>query len=613
MQSRFPTRIHIDDYTIVELCEISKRYAATKSVRYHRKLLPKLLKYVEYLIDEGLNARDMIRRTDAALAKRTNRLFLNGNSSNSKLKLSSTNSTNSTNSTSSTSVSSSKASKTTLELTADDFGIGNELGESKEKKDLIDKELDKLIGMKEAKEMFQEYKDIVTAVESGIQSRSALKVCMNLVITGNPGTGTFRKFSLHIDTGKMATVYFGVVNSDFFIVHFFSLFLFFYCNFLFIFNFIFFFFLFFYLKTLSGKTSFAKLLHQFMYTYGVLRKDNFVMINGTSLKGAYVGQSGPKVRAIIQQAMGGTLFIDEAYNLSNQTAGSETDQYARDVIGTLLTEIENNRTGIMVIMGGYKDKMARLMRFDPGLQRRFPKRLHLPDYTALELAQICESYANHKFEKIFADDLTLQELEKYLITFHSTKMSKFNAGLAVEMVEAAVQSQTARIGRSTRLINQEQMKRKEEIRLELGNNNSDSEEEDRDDTSRSTSTTTSLSIATLRQTSITTVQAIQAKKELALEACILTPEDFSIHAGGPKIGDDELIKEVEIEINNMVGLEEIKSFMARLKKTVQYVERGGNPRILKQNLNLVLTGNPGTGTVAALILDFLSLFFLVGV
>ena len=346
-----------------------------------------------------------------------------------------------------------------------------------------------------------------------------------------------------------------------------------------------------------------------MYTYGVLRKDNFVMINGTSLKGAYVGQSGPKVRAIIQQAMGGTLFIDEAYNLSNQTAGSETDQYARDVIGTLLTEIENNRTGIMVIMGGYKDKMARLMRFDPGLQRRFPKRLHLPDYTALELAQICESYANHKFEKIFADDLTLQELEKYLITFHSTKMSKFNAGLAVEMVEAAVQSQTARIGRSTRLINQEQMKRKEEIRLELGNNNSDSEEEDRDDTSRSTSTTTSLSIATLRQTSITTVQAIQAKKELALEACILTPEDFSIHAGGPKIGDDELIKEVEIEINNMVGLEEIKSFMARLKKTVQYVERGGNPRILKQNLNLVLTGNPGTGTVAALILDFLSRFF----
>jgi hypothetical protein len=89
--------------------------------------------------------------------------------------------------------------------------------------------------MKEAKEMFQEYKDIVTAVESGIQSRSALKVCMNLVITGNPGTGTFRKFSLHIDT--MATVYFGVVNSDFSLFISFLLFLFFdYCNFLFDFS-----------------------------------------------------------------------------------------------------------------------------------------------------------------------------------------------------------------------------------------------------------------------------------------------------------------------------------------------------------------------------------------
>ena len=69
-----------------------------------------------------------------------------------------------------------------------DLGSG-ELGESKEKKDLIDQELDKLVGMEEGKEMFQQYKDIVLAVESGVQSRQALKVCMNLIITGNPGTG----------------------------------------------------------------------------------------------------------------------------------------------------------------------------------------------------------------------------------------------------------------------------------------------------------------------------------------------------------------------------------------------------------------------------------------
>ena len=76
LQSRFPTRIHIENYTILELCEIAKRYAATKGVRFSKTLPFTLEKYVEYLIDDGLNARDMIRRTDAALAKRTNRLFL---------------------------------------------------------------------------------------------------------------------------------------------------------------------------------------------------------------------------------------------------------------------------------------------------------------------------------------------------------------------------------------------------------------------------------------------------------------------------------------------------------------------------------------------------------
>ena len=357
-----------------------------------------------------------------------------------------------------------------------------------------------------------------------------------------------------------------------------------------------------------------------MFTYGVLRKDNFVMINGTSLKGSYVGQTGPKVQAVVQQAMGGTLFIDEAYNLSAQNPGQEADQFARDVIGTLLTEIENNRTGIMVIMGGYKNKMDRLMRFDPGLQRRFPKRLHLPDYSAMELSQICQKYALHRFEKKFDSTLTLKSLEKYMTTFHSTKMPKFNAGLAVEMVENAVQMQTARIGRMARQMEKEQIARKLEIRKELGReSNDDDVDDDVDDDEeykgenkeersqahgKRKKNNKSKSFARLRQTSN---GAAAAKKELAIVASLLTPEDFGMDLGGPKIGDDELIAEVEAEFNKMVGLDQVKEFFFRLKKSVEFVERGGNPRILKQNLNLILTGNPGTGktTIARLMAKYL--------
>ena len=189
----------------------------------------------------------------------------------------------------------------------------------------------------------------------------------------------------------------------------------------------------------------------------------------------------------------------------------------------------------MVIMGGYKDKMNRLMRFDPGLQRRFPKRLHLNDYSALELAQIMSSYSIHQFEKSFHNDLTLVRLETFIKTFHSTKMPKFNAGLAVELVEQAVQKQTARIGRTTRQFDKDKLARKLEIKRELsvqdkhGDTGSDEE-------SKLHQLPSSLlpcsSSSLLRQPS----SSIDHKNELIALASMLTPEDFSIDLGGPKMG-----------------------------------------------------------------------------
>ena len=84
--------------------------------------------------------------------------------------------------------------------------------------------------------------------------------------------------------------------------------------------------------------------------------------------------------------MGGCLFLDEAYALADGEGGS--DSFAKEAVRTLLTEVQNNRTDILVVLAGYKDKMGKLMRADPGMKRRFPRVIHLADYTPGQVAEI---------------------------------------------------------------------------------------------------------------------------------------------------------------------------------------------------------------------------------
>jgi hypothetical protein len=175
----------------------------------------------------------------------------------------------------------------------------------------------------------------------------------------------------------------------------------------------------------TGKTTFARLLGRFMHAYGLLPKDAFVEKNALELKGAYLGQvectlctmhyalctmhyalctmhyalctnsvplqTAPKVKEAFEQAMGGVLFLDEAYALGGGTEGGGmggTDKFGAEAIRTLLTEVENNRTDVMVILAGYIEQMEGLLDADPGLRRRFPRRLHLQDYDGIALGRI---------------------------------------------------------------------------------------------------------------------------------------------------------------------------------------------------------------------------------
>ena len=112
----------------------------------------------------------------------------------------------------------------------------------------------------------------------------------------------------------------------------------------------------------TGKTTTARMIARYLHAHGVLPRDAFVERNALVLKGQFVGQTAPTVVEAVRDAMGGCLFIDEAYALADRGG----DKFSGEVVRTLLTEVENHRTGLLVVLAGYADKMEQLMDADPG-------------------------------------------------------------------------------------------------------------------------------------------------------------------------------------------------------------------------------------------------------
>jgi hypothetical protein len=131
--------------------------------------------------------------------------------------------------------------------------------------------------------------------------------------------------------------------------------------------------------------------------------------------------------------MGGCLFIDEAYALV-QGGG---DSFSGEAIRMLLTEVENNRTNILVILAGYHDKMDLLFDADPGLARRFGTKLQLHDYTPPKLAEICTAKAKSSFGYGFAEGLQ-EQLAGHIAREHGHEIAQHNGGLCNTLVERAV-------------------------------------------------------------------------------------------------------------------------------------------------------------------------------
>ena len=137
----------------------------------------------------------------------------------------------------------------------------------------------------------------------------------------------------------------------------------------------------------TGKTTVAERISEILHRLGYVRKGHLVTATRDDLVGQYIGHTAPKTREMLKRAMGGVLFIDEAYYLYRPE--NERD-YGAEAIEILLQVMENNRDDLVVIFAGYKDKMDIFYQSNPGLSSRVANHINFPDYTAPELLSIAK-------------------------------------------------------------------------------------------------------------------------------------------------------------------------------------------------------------------------------
>ena len=163
----------------------------------------------------------------------------------------------------------------------------------------------------------------------------------------------------------------------------------------------------------TGKTTVARILGEILREEGILRKGAFFEYSARDLVAEYVGQTAVKTATICRDAYGSVLFIDEAYALYEGGDHNNND-YGREAITTLISEMENHRDDMLVVMAGYTDEMETLMKANPGIRSRMPCLLHFKNYTRRQLFDIfmlmvrkhfdydpdLEEEALHYFEKL---------------------------------------------------------------------------------------------------------------------------------------------------------------------------------------------------------------------
>lgn len=190
----------------------------------------------------------------------------------------------------------------------------------------------------------------------------------------------------------------------------------------------------------TGKTTVARILAQIYKALGILERGHLVECDRQSLVGGYVGQTAIKTSDLINKSMGGVLFVDEAYSLSD---GGPND-FGREAIETLLKRMEDRRGEFIVIAAGYTQNMEKFLESNPGLKSRFDKIFNFEDFNAEELYTVAINQLTEN--NITPDKAAAEHLKEYIAFMYKNRDKYFGNGRSVrKVIEEAIRNQHLRL------------------------------------------------------------------------------------------------------------------------------------------------------------------------
>ncbi len=190
----------------------------------------------------------------------------------------------------------------------------------------------------------------------------------------------------------------------------------------------------------TGKTTIARLVSKYLKAIGVLSGGQLVEVSRADLVGKYVGHTAPLTMQVIKSAIGGVLFIDEAYSLYR----GKDDSFGLEAIDTLVKGMEDNRDDLIVILAGYTREMETFLTANSGLQSRFPNIIEFPDYSGEELQKIAEINATSRGYRL-SEDAKAALLDYFCVIQAMDDRSSGNGRLARNVIESAILAQSRRV------------------------------------------------------------------------------------------------------------------------------------------------------------------------